>query len=120
VLPRRPRDPGGEADGVCGTTPCEECRNHLGGDVCAKYIATHYRPLTLEEVGDLMGLTRERIRKIEEAALEKLRDTTPASLCALVQDDPADWYRRPRRMERWRVSDISAIDINPSPGKRAA
>jgi hypothetical protein len=31
--------------------------------------------VTLEEVGDIMNLTRERIRQVEVAGLEKLRDT---------------------------------------------
>ena len=29
--------------------------------------------MTLEEVGDLMGITRERIRQIEEKALRKIK-----------------------------------------------
>lgn len=33
------------------------------------------KPLTLEEVGDLMGLTRERIRQIRNIALERLAKT---------------------------------------------
>lgn len=31
--------------------------------------------MTLEEVGELMNLTRERIRQVEAVGLEKLRDT---------------------------------------------
>ena len=31
-------------------------------------------PYTLEEIGDAMGLTRERVRQIREKALQKLRE----------------------------------------------
>ncbi len=31
--------------------------------------------LTLEKIGELMGVTRERIRQIRERAFEKLRDS---------------------------------------------
>ena len=31
-------------------------------------------PFTLEEIGDIMGLTRERVRQIREKALQKLRE----------------------------------------------
>lgn len=30
------------------------------------------RPLTLHEVGDLLGITRERVRQLEQKALKKL------------------------------------------------
>jgi RNA polymerase primary sigma factor len=33
-------------------------------------------PFTLEEIGDIMGLTRERVRQIREKALQKLREPT--------------------------------------------
>jgi len=29
--------------------------------------------ITLEEIGDVMGLTRERIRQVEDTALRKLK-----------------------------------------------
>ena len=31
-------------------------------------------PYTLEEIGDVMGLTREEVRQIREKALQKLRE----------------------------------------------
>lgn len=34
----------------------------------------HDNPFTLEEIGDVMGLTRERVRQIREKALQKLRE----------------------------------------------
>ena len=36
--------------------------------------------LTLEEIGDKYGLTRERVRQIKEKALRKLRDSTSNKL----------------------------------------
>jgi len=33
-------------------------------------------PLTLEEIGELFKLTRERVRQIKEKALRRLRHTT--------------------------------------------
>ena len=31
------------------------------------------RPCTLEEIGEALGVTRERVRQIEKRAMEKLR-----------------------------------------------
>lgn len=36
-------------------------------------------PLTLEQIGDIMGVTRERIRQIKERALSQLRQDSPFS-----------------------------------------
>ncbi|MBT6146403.1 MAG: sigma-70 family RNA polymerase sigma factor [Gemmatimonadetes bacterium] len=46
-----------------------------------KYICRCYygldgeEPLTLEQIGGLMGLTRERVRQLKERALSRLRDS---------------------------------------------
>jgi RNA polymerase primary sigma factor len=38
------------------------------------------RPLTLEEIGDSMNLTRERVRQLKERAIHRLRHNTRADL----------------------------------------
>ena len=46
-------------------------------DGCAKPSSTNvgeFEPLTLKEVGEVMGVTKERIRQLEARALSKLRE----------------------------------------------
>ena len=38
-----------------------------------RYGLDGHKPMTLEETGKALGLTRERVRQIQEAALKKLR-----------------------------------------------
>jgi hypothetical protein len=45
------------------------------GETCALDVADK-GGITLEEVGDIMNLTRERIRQVEMRGLEKLKDAT--------------------------------------------
>ena len=68
-------------DCLAGPRPCPwtGCRYHLASDVrgplsesCALDVAGR-GGATLEEVGNLLGVSRERIRQIEGTALEKLR-----------------------------------------------
>lgn len=43
-------------------------------EVIASYYGLNgYKPLTLEEIGELYGLTRERVRQIKERAIRRLR-----------------------------------------------
>jgi RNA polymerase primary sigma factor len=37
-------------------------------------------PLTLEEIGELFGLTRERVRQIKEKAIRRLRHTSRSKI----------------------------------------
>jgi RNA polymerase primary sigma factor len=41
--------------------------------VTAYYGLDNNKPLTLEEIGDLYGLTRERVRQIKERAIRRMR-----------------------------------------------
>lgn len=41
--------------------------------ICMRFGIRHYKPHTLEEAGQVFGITRERIRQIEAIALKKLR-----------------------------------------------
>ncbi|MFW5879181.1 MAG: sigma factor-like helix-turn-helix DNA-binding protein, partial [Myxococcota bacterium] len=45
------------------------------GETCALDVADR-GGITLEEVGDIMNLTRERIRQVESSGLDKIKDAT--------------------------------------------
>lgn len=55
--------------------------------VSSYYGLTNQRPMTLDEIGENMGLTKERVRQINEKALKKLRAT------ALAKSITSDIYR---------------------------
>lgn len=70
--------------------------------VAASYLAELYKgrweefeviqgmEMTLEEIGTVLGLTRERVRQIEEIALMKLH----VALTGKPHPDYAEWFRR--------------------------
>jgi len=51
---------------IDGTTPYDEDKR------CQYVVEHHPHGLTLDQIGDLLGLTRERVRQIEAKALERL------------------------------------------------
>jgi len=79
------RDTGAPID---ATTPWER------DDRCWYVVACHPTGITLDQIGTLLGLCRERIRQIERDALRKLAQAHPELRGYLAELDrrwPSDW-----------------------------
>ena len=69
-------------------------------------LPAHEVPLTLEQVGQIIGVTKERVRQIQNKALEKIRNamesTTPSLAHAIREDFAAD--AEIRRLDQQRAN----------------
>lgn len=65
--------------GRCTHPMVDEARRFSEDGIARFLVATH-RELTLKAIGQAMGISHERARQIEEAALGKLRELPPEAL----------------------------------------
>jgi len=69
----------------------------LSDSTCRKKNKKHYQclqtPRTLEEVGHIFDITRERVRQIEEKAKEKLRHHSRANILKKYMDTFEEFNR---------------------------
>ncbi|MDR0811516.1 MAG: sigma-70 family RNA polymerase sigma factor, partial [Paludibacter sp.] len=64
-----------EIDRVLASTLAERER-----DIVKKFFGIGTPELTLEEIGDEFGLTRERVRQIKEKAIRKMKQNSKSKL----------------------------------------
>jgi hypothetical protein len=77
---------------VCREKGCEwQLKNELY--LNCTWVACNYGPFTLEEVGEMMGVTRERIRQIEAKALKKLQHKKRSEQLKDFATIDSDWDR---------------------------
>jgi hypothetical protein len=75
---------------VCEEQTCEWRLKNEAFLNCT-WVACNYGPFTLEEVGEMMGVTRERIRQIEAKALKKLQHKKRRNQLKDFASPDSDW-----------------------------
>lgn len=71
---------------------------------------------SLEEVGQIHGLTRERIRQIEQRAHEKLRYLGHKWLKDIIFVEPSETPKLPRQIQRYLEDRFNPLYSMPAPG----
>ncbi len=90
LLSAEPAMPGEKLEREALAEAMEACLNELDQReariVCAYFGLRGYEPCTLEQIGCLCGLTRERVRQIRDRALAKIRARWGARLLEFSQE----------------------------------
>jgi RNA polymerase sigma factor (sigma-70 family) len=103
----RQRMSGGDAGG-----PVDPAARLSGGLAIGSFTAANSSQLTLEQVGQVIGVTKERVRQIQNKALEKIRlalqEANPDAARQLADDLAERQGRRGRSSERPAGSDATS------------
>lgn len=75
---------------ICDDQACEWRLKNEAFFNCT-WVACNFGPFTLEEVGEMMGVTRERIRQIEAKALKKLQHKKRRDQLRDFASPSSDW-----------------------------
>ena len=67
-------------------------------DIIQMFFGINTQEMTLEEIGDKFGLTRERVRQIKEKAIRRLRQNSRSKICSnLIWDKVEIDFKKQKR-----------------------
>src|ERR1700728_4682166 len=79
-------------------------------EIVARRFGLFDRKETLEQIGELLGITRERVRQLEKSVMARLKSMTEQGQLAGMADVETAFVAELRKVgEAARVSDLSAV-----------